>query len=320
MDKIGFIKYLESKNLAQTSINAYVKFVESFFVKMKKEDIQITKPDVLKFLEYLKNNRKTQNSYRKNYLIALNHYFTYLYENEKISQNPCLLLKIRGVKRKTLCKIYTPEELDQLFDNYYISFIRNFDDSHYRNKQQKQEARLSRERNVLMLSILIYQGVRASDILKIRTGDIDLIKATLRIQGGKRRNGRTLPLKASQIGLFMHYLQNIRPQLLNYQIDDTDILFLSLFSHFGKKKADSDKFSINIFSNFFRKQLKTIDKQFISLQQIRTSVIANWLKTNGLRKTQYLAGHRYVSTTESYLPNNIDNLIDDINKLHPLDF
>jgi hypothetical protein len=30
-----------------------------------------------------------------------------------------------------------------------------------------------------------------------------------------------------------------------------------------------------------------------------------------------MAGHRYISSTENYLPNNIDDLIDDIKKLHP---
>ncbi len=46
-------------------------------------------------------------------------------------------------------------------------------------------------------------------------------------------------------------------------------------------------------------------------------VITQWLKIDGLRKAQYYAGHRYISSTEKYLPNDIDGLIDDIAKFNP---
>jgi hypothetical protein len=32
---------------------------------------------------------------------------------------------------------------------------------------------------------------------------------------------------------------------------------------------------------------------------------------------QYMAGHRYVSSTENYLVNDIEDLQDDITKYHP---
>ena len=65
------------------------------------------------------------------------------------------------------------------------------------------------------------------------------------------------------------------------------------------------------------KQIRQIDKQFINFTQIRASVITSWLKTQGLRKAQYMAGHRNISTTETYLPNNYEDLANDINRLHP---
>jgi integrase/recombinase XerD len=65
------------------------------------------------------------------------------------------------------------------------------------------------------------------------------------------------------------------------------------------------------------KQVKSIDKNLLNFKQIRASVITHWLKIEGLRKTQYNAGHRYISSTEKYLPNQIDGLIDDIAKFNP---
>jgi len=311
-----FTAYLQSKDLANATITYYIKCIERFFERVKKEEIQVTKPDILRYLEHLKNSRKQQNITRQNCLTALNHYFSFLYNSEQITENPCRFLKIRGTGKKKLCKIYTPEELEELCDNYYHFFVRNDDNLHLTTNNQLKQYALGRNRNAVIISILVYQGIRTTEINKIETDDINLHKATLKIRGGKRLNERTLPLKASQMGLLFNYLQNIRPQFLEYQTAESDNLFLNLPER-GKQKTDSHTLE-DIFYTLIR-QIKTIDKQFLNFQQIRTSVITSWLKAEGLRKTQYLAGHRYISNTEKYLPNNLDNLIDDINKLHPFD-
>jgi len=60
MDKKGFTAYLESKDITATTITCYIKYIDLFFERVKKEDVQITKPDILKHLEYLKNIRQVQ--------------------------------------------------------------------------------------------------------------------------------------------------------------------------------------------------------------------------------------------------------------------
>ncbi|MDR0207077.1 MAG: tyrosine-type recombinase/integrase [Bacteroidales bacterium] len=307
-----FIQYLESKNLSVSSINYYTMYVEWFFRWVKKEDIQVTKPDILKYLEYLKNRKRVQKITQKNYLIALNHYFTFLFQAEMITENPCQFLKIRGANKKQLHKLYTMEELELLFDNYYQYFVRGYDNSHIPKNQQK-HSELNRQRNTVILSLLVHQGVRTNEIGTIKIDDLDLIKANIKIRN-KKAGERVLPLKASQIGLFINYLQNIRPQLLEYQTKESENLFLPLPKS-GSSTA-SDKMLKHIFKSLVG-QVKTIDKQFLDFWQVRASVITFWLKTQGLRKTQYLAGHSTIVSTENYLPNDIDDLIDDINKLHP---
>jgi site-specific recombinase XerD len=312
METKKFTAYLQSKNFAARTITNHIKYVTQFFVWVKKEPIQISKPDILKFLEHLKN-KGLQNIYRSYYLVALKYYFNFLYQQKQIAQNPCLFLKIQGTKKKILYKIFTPEELEQLFDTYYLLFVRNYDDTHL-PQNLKQQSALSKERNAVALSILFNQGATTTEIEKIELSDIDLLKATLKIRGGKRLNDRTIPLKAAQIGLFMHYLQNIRPQLLAYHATGTNKLFLPL----AKNRNKGTNHDILCYAFYtLANQLKNIDKQFLNVLQVRTSVITFWIKTQGLRKAQYLAGHRYIGSTEKYLPNNLDNLIDDINKLHP---
>jgi site-specific recombinase XerD len=308
-----FIKYMESKNHAKSTQKIYLLAVRLFFKWAKKEDTQITKSDMLKYLEYLKKRKGLQNVSRSVQLVALNHYFTYLYQSEQITQNPCLLLKIRGTKKKKLHKIYTPEELDLLYDSYYQLFVRSYDDNHIPKNQRKQ-ASLNRQRNALILSILIYQGISTNEIETLELNDIDLTKAQIKIKGGKHLNDRILSLKATQIGLFINYLQNIRPQLTEYQINESEKLFLPLPKS-GNKTTDSNtlKYAVKPLA----KQMKIIDKQFINFCQIRASVITFWIKTHGLRKAQHFAGHRHIISTKNYMSNDIDNLTEDINKLHP---
>jgi site-specific recombinase XerD len=53
-------------------------------------------------------------------------------------------------------------------------------------------------------------------------------------------------------------------------------------------------------------------------KHIRASVIAKWVKMHNLRKAQYLAGHRYISSTESYLQNDMEGLKEEVDKFHPM--
>ncbi len=314
MNRTGFTKYLEGKDFSVNTINSYMAQLEGFFKWMAKEDIQITKPDILSYLEHLKNSRKIQNITRQKYLIVVNHYFTFLCQSEQISQNPCALLKIRGTKQKQLHKIYSPEELDTLFDNYYLLLVRNYENNQPRYEQLRQNSILQRERNAVILSILVNQGTMTGEINKIELQDLDLIKATLTIRGGRLGNQRVLPLKATQMGLFMHYVQNIRPKLLEHHTAETNKLFVSLPA-VGKRTTTNNEL-MSVFKPLV-KQIKSIDRQFLNFKQVRASLITYWIKAQGLRKAQYLAGHRNIFCTQRYATNDLDGLINDISKAHP---
>ena len=302
-----FTAYLESKELAKRTIEYYTKNVGYFFNYIKKEDIQITKPDILKYLEHLKN-KGVENITRKNNLISLKHYFNFLYETEQIIKNPCWQLKIRGANKKRLYKIYTPDELIGLADNFYTVFISGFDDSYMKFPAKKEMSFLSRHRNYTMLTFMLYQGLTTVELPLININDINIAKARFTLNNGTAT--RTLPIQATQMGTLIHYINTIRPQFLDLCKGETDKLFFSLSSEQYDKTFSKPLRKLT-------KQVKSIDRNFINFSQTRTSVITHWIQTEGLRKAQYLAGHKNIKSTELYIQNNLDNLIDDINKLHP---
>jgi integrase/recombinase XerD len=64
--------------------------------------------------------------------------------------------------------------------------------------------------------------------------------------------------------------------------------------------------------------LRKLNPKYKHSKQIRQSVITKWLKEKNLRTVQYMAGHRYVSSTERYKTNNLEDLKEALNKHHPL--
>ena len=70
--------------------------------------------------------------------------------------------------------------------------------------------------------------------------------------------------------------------------------------------------------DFLKRLLRQLCPRYRNFIQVRASVITCWIKQHGLRKAQYLAGHRYISSTEHYLHNDFEQLQNDLDLFHPL--
>jgi len=307
-----FKKYLQQKDYTQSTQESYFQDVNKFLLWYKDDTINIEKKDILKYLKYLKTSKKRNNRSRNRALTPLKHYFNFMLKAEQIASNPTAFIKIRGTKKKQLYKIFTTDELSQLADDYYTIYIKNFDDSHI-PLSTRYRSKLSYQRNYIMLTFLIYQGLHTNELKNISLDDIDLIKASVKIRGTKRTNERILTLKAEQIGVLMNYLQNIRPQFEQEYKGESKTLFLPLPKTERTPPATNLKGTIQTLGN----QLRKINEIFLNFKQIRASVITHQIKTVGLRKAQYFAGHRYISSTENYLQNDIEALKDDMTKYNP---
>jgi len=303
MDKTVFTKYMESKNHAHATQKAYLISVGLFMKWYGEEPVNCTKKDILDFLSHLKETTNQQNVSRRNVCTALNHYFTALLQAGIVCNNPVALVKMRGANIKRMYKIYTPEELEQLADNFYAVFISGFDDSYLKYPTKKHWSFLGRHRNYAMLTFLLYQGLPTKELAKISLCDIDLKKARLTLKN------RTLPIQAAQMGTLIDYINNIRPLFLDV-CGDTEKLFFSLSSEQYDKTFSKPLRKLT-------KQVKSIDGNFVNFDQTRASVITHWIQTEGLRKAQYLAGHKHITTTEKYLPNDLNSLTNDIRKFNP---
>jgi len=320
-----FNEYLQSKDLSQASQGLYTRYVNDFlnwYAHHRQNDpINCTKKDIIAYLAYLQDIKNYQSVTRRNMLMAVGYYYTALLQAEQVHTNPTSFIKLRGTNRKKLYYTFNYEELQQLYDDYYHTFLSDFDRLCFAptkggiQTNQITQTLLSRQRNYNMLGLLLFQGLQTKELQKIQLEHLDLNKAQVYITAGtKRVNARYIPLNASQIGALMLYLHDTRPKLLHYQREETNQLFLPLPE---VSKDLTDRTDLMHTLKPLSRHTKTLHKNFINFYQVRASVITYWIKTVGLRKAQYLAGHRYINTTERYLPNDLESLTEDITKFNP---
>ena len=153
--------------------------------------------------------------------------------------------------------------------------------------------------------MLIYQGITTDELMRLTTADVKLKEGKVFMPGSKHSNSRNLELKPFQVMELHEYINQIRPGLI---VKPTEQLFISMEGNTNMK---------NSLHHLFR-ALKRTNPGIKNAKQIRVSVITAWLKTHNLRQVQYMAGHRYVSSTERYQLNNLEGLKDQVDKYHPL--
>ena len=88
----------------------------------------------------------------------------------------------------------------------------------------------------------------------------------------------------------------------------------------GLKKEQENLFNCKITSvaAWLMTTLRKQNEKIKDAQQIRSSVIINWLKQYNIRQAQYMAGHRHISSTEKYKQEDLQDLQTQLNLFHPL--
>jgi len=297
----GFRTFLQRKGLSVSTQKFYCYQVERFLQWYGKDASNAQSKDILRYLDYLQNKRSLQNITRRNHLISIDHYF------QSIGlPNVTAFIRLQGTKKQKIQYIFSTEELLQLYDGYYAVYIQNIDPNDWK------ASLLTRWRNYIVLGFLVFQGLHTHEVDALTIDDLDLIKARLNVKPKSRGNARSLPLEATQIGGLMHYLHLIRPE---FSASDTNKLFLPTAKYM--RVEDRHKMSIMPGMRHLNKSLKTLHKDYRKMTQLRASVITHWIKSQGLRKAQVLAGHKSIISTEEYIHNDLEALIDDINTFNP---
>ena len=295
----SFETYLKLRGYTRTTIESRLTIYEKYSQWLEQEGMEaeeVTYNDLLGFVKYSKRKGATQRTIQS-YIGTLKHYYDHLIRERQIDYNPAVDIKVKGIKRKAIYYILEPHELHQLYNNY-------------------QDDTLAGRRNKAMLGLLIYQGLTAEELAKLEIKDIKLREGKIDVPGGRRSNHRMMNLESHQVLDLYDYTLQIRPELIKEEPKSNAIADRETQKLFIGSGGNSSSFSN--YTSKLVKALREINPKLKNTKQIRTSVITKWLKQYNLRETQYLAGHRYISTTESYQQNDVEGLAEEVNMYHPL--
>jgi site-specific recombinase XerD len=299
-----FSEYLIAKGYSGKSASSIVNSTQRFIIWLQTvntEHITINYNDVMAYIKHLQRRSikaitiQLETSHIKKYL-------NYLVQAGIIPHNPVLTLKLKHTKSKTLHHIISPEELENIYKSYSTQHKQHL------IAPPQQLNTQTRKRNKILLGLIIYQGLTAEDIANIELQHLELREGKITIPGTRRSNERSLKLEAHQIFDLYDYINDTRKALLSATGKQSTQLIVSKGS--GTKTQNTLQ---RLFS-----ELRTINPKLKNLDQLRASVITNWLKLYNKRKVQYMAGHRYVSSTERYQPGNIEALQEDVEKYYPI--
>ncbi len=284
---MNFTAYLQQKNLSASTIKAYTRRGNYFLAWLHREDNSLenfTYNDVLDFMRYCTDEQKSKRNIHA-LLGTVRHYSNYLILHGKRNDNPAAGIFIKGLSRKLPINLLSVEEMEELFKQYSIQL--NVDSS-----------------KKIMLGLMIYQGLMGGELMRVESQHIKIKEGKILVKGTKRSNERILDLQALQITELQNYL--------NANKFKEGAMFTE-----QKLKVLSDKNVKNRVQYMFD-QLKKLNPKVINAKQIRSSVITEWLRKNNLRQVQYMAGHKYVSSTERYQTNNLDDLQNELQQHHPM--
>jgi site-specific recombinase XerD len=284
---MNFTEYLQQKKLSASTVKAYTRRSNYFLAWLQQEDNSVenfTYNDVLDFMRYCTDEKKSKRNIHA-LLGTVRHYSNYLILQGKRNDNPAAGIFIKGLSRKLPINLLSVDEMEELFKQYSIQL--NVDSS-----------------KKIMLGLMVYQGLMGGELMRIESQHIKIKEGKIFIKGTKRSNERLLDLQALQITELQNYL--------NANKFKEGAMFTE-----QKLKILSDKNVKNRVQYMFD-QLKKLNAKVINAKQIRSSVITEWLRKNNLRQVQYMAGHKYVSSTERYQTNNLDDLQNELQQHHPM--
>lgn len=299
-----FNGYLLAKGYSSSSAQRFCIDAKTFHVWLEKENMEIENVQYNDITAYLQSMKGVTQNTKGCYLNGVTHYFNYLIARSERVDNPAEFIQLKGRKRKRVYDILNSQELDRLYNSYSLT------DAQSRNKNLNwfKLQLLAQKRNKVILGLLVYQAVDSRDLKLLTIDDVKLREGKIFIPGTRRSDERELQLASLQIMDMMEYLATTRSEIAKITGKQTNQLFIST--------GNSENLQNTIMH--LLKQLRIINGKVTSVKQLRASVIVHWLRIHNLRQAQYMAGHRYVSSTEAFLANEMDGMIGDIEKYHPM--
>ena len=288
-----FKEYLQQRRYRESTVNGHVQNVGYFLKWIESNGLHepenVEYKNLLEYVQYEQQQNKDVSTINLR-ISSISKYFEFLKDENLITRNPARTLRIKG-KAKTV--IQNPLKYDELL-NLYNAYKELQKQSMHQIKTD-----LAHQRNIIITGLLIWQGLHSGELEKLEVNHINLNEGIIYIPSTARSNSRDLKLSTQQI------------------------LTLHTYIHGGtrdKLKPTAEELlpgNLHNTISLLTEELKGINPQIKNALHIRASVILHWLRQHNKRQVQYMAGHKYITSTEMYEVQELETLTEQLKKHHP---
>lgn len=278
------------KGLARNTLSSYSHDLQKFWQFLSAEGVRkvedVLELHVFSFLRYLRGNGLSSRSVART-LVVVRSFFRFLLSEKIIDTNPTRSIESPRF-RSRLPDTLSVDEVDSLL------------------KQPSLQDVLG-QRDAAMLHLLYATGLRVSELVAVKAGDVNLTVGYLRTMG-KGAKERIIPVGEVARERLTTYLNIMRPRLLKGR--KSPFLFVN---------RSGNGLSRQGFWKIIRKYARTagITKK-ITPHTLRHSFASHLLERGAdLRSVQLMLGHTDISTTQIYTHVTGERLKAIHKKYHP---
>lgn len=289
----NFLRYLDlERNYSVLTQLAYEEDINDFFDFLKEtgsnDYLMITTQDVRIYLSALYDRKYSRNSISRK-ISSLRSFYNFLLKQNVIVENPFELIHLKKGSTK-LPRFFYEKEMAALFEAV-----------------EGDEA--LQVRNRTLLEVLYGSGLRVSECVNLKIGDIDFDHQVFLVHG-KGNKDRYVPFGSYAMEEMQNYLISARQHLIASLTETHDFLFVN-----ARGKPLTVRGIQYILKEIVKKSSLTSD---IHPHMLRHT-FATHLMNNGadMRTVQELLGHASLSSTQIYTHVTTENLQKSYRNFHP---
>lgn len=283
----NYLKY--EKRYSGHTISAYIRDLEQFdsFLSLRETAFSSAKyPDVRAWIVELMEYSDARTINRK--LSTLRSFYKFLNRENLLDENPVLRVKALKIP-KHLPVVVQEDKLNSLLDSSDI-FTEDF----------------SGIRNKMVVELLFGTGMRLSELIAVKEGDVNYYEQNIRIMG-KRGKERIVPVNSSLLKLIRLYIQEKKAQQFGNDsvalivTDEGKMAYPSLIYRIVKK---------------YLSFITTAGKRspHVLRHSFATSLLNNGADLNAIKE---LLGHASLAATQVYTHNSVERLKSIYKQAHP---
>lgn len=274
----NFIRKTQStKNLSRKTILAYKSDISDYIHFLNDSVSETDIDDIYSYINHL-SQRELKDTTIKRKIISLKLFYSYLYNENIISENPFFGIKFSFRQEKRLPKTLSVKEVSHLLSTLY----------NCKNIAQTDFSVFETTRDLCLIDLLISTGIRIGEAANITLSDIIMQERTILIHG-KGRKQRLLYLSSQETWNNLKEWLRLRKKFS----PSSDYLFLNRIL---------EPITIYSIENIFKKYKKLSGINPNATPHYLRHTFATNLLANGadLRSVQEILGHASISTTEIY--------------------